>query len=77
VGDTGLGSAGSEVAVSIEQREVGRVAWGQSSERVGQMRPGSVGRLDRWVQVMDFWSITLSDEYRRHIYIHTLIRGSF
>jgi hypothetical protein len=69
-GGVGLGCAGSGVAGSIGWREVGWVAWGRmggmgeaGTRRVGRLSArDSIGRLDRWVQVMDLWSITLCDE---------------
>jgi hypothetical protein len=37
-----------------------RASGARSVDRVGA--PGSVDQLDRWVQVMDLWSITLCVE---------------
>jgi hypothetical protein len=61
-GDAGLGDA-----VSVGQHGVGRVARGgrgrANTRGVGRLSMwGSVDRLDRWVQMMDLWSITLGDE---------------
>jgi hypothetical protein len=37
-------------------------AHGDAGVRAREGTPGSVGRLDRWVQVIDLWSIILGDE---------------
>jgi hypothetical protein len=43
-----------------------RGVWGHAGPSYAgnglERTPGSVGPLDRWVQVMDLWFITLGDE---------------
>jgi hypothetical protein len=72
-GDAGLGGMGSVGRRGVARRGVGRAAWGRAggagrsgranTRGVGRLSVwGSVDRLDRWVQMMDLWSITLGDE---------------
>jgi hypothetical protein len=69
-GGAGLGCVGLGVAGSVGRRVVGLVARGRAggvgttdARGVGRLGVrGSVDRLDRWVQVMDLWSITLGDK---------------
>jgi hypothetical protein len=48
--------------MSGNARLIGRRGVGTGSMGSMQGAQGLVGRLDRWVQVMDLWSITLGDE---------------
>jgi hypothetical protein len=40
----------------------GGVGWRMQWHESARGAPGSVDQFDRWVQVMDLWSITLGDE---------------
>jgi hypothetical protein len=72
LGDAGLGCVGLGVVGSIGQCGVGRVARGRTGGLGGAgARAGSfgwargvrlVGWLDRWILMMNLWSITLGDE---------------
>jgi hypothetical protein len=53
-----LGRGGTQVGGG-SWLSCGHTGWSHARGRIGS---GSIGWVDRWVQVMDLWFITLGDE---------------